>query len=71
MNRTDYSEAVRLLMPGLKNADMSLANAVRTVMDCADPKVRMMAVIVRDGEPIRNYVDIERIYTRPDFPPRR
>ena len=68
MDRINYDEVVKLLMPG-KTEIMTLAKAVRKVVMEVDTKLRLAAVIVRDGDGALNeYQKIEAIYARPDFP---
>jgi len=67
MEQIDYDEIVKLLMPGTTKV-LTLTQAVREVIHTEDMKVRMAAVIVRDGPPIMKSAEIETIYVRPDFP---
>jgi hypothetical protein len=68
MSDYDYNETVRLVLAQGEPKDLSLADAVRTVMSWPT-KDRMMAAILRDdGSPIMESSEIEAIYQRSDFP---
>ncbi len=68
MDQIDYNEHVRLLLPGEGPRETTLAEAVRAVMLAEDQKTRLGAVIVRHGQPLRQFSEIEAIYSQPDFP---
>jgi len=65
----NYSEVVKLSMPGANNAHITLAHAVRKVMHEDDPQIRLAAVIVLDkGRQQIKHQEIAEIYSRSDFP---
>src|SRR4051795_9381625 len=57
MDLIDYNEVVRLLIAGEEVQEMTLAEAVWTVMFLEVGRVRVSARILRDGAPVLRFVD--------------
>ena len=68
MTDIDYNERVRLIRGQEGPKEMSLADAVRTVMSWPDVGDRMDAEILRDGEPLMTSSQIKAVFDRSDFP---
>ena len=68
MSNIDYSERVTLIRAQGEPEEMSLGEAVRTVMSWPDVRDRMTASILRNGEPLLEKKQIEAVFGRPDFP---
>ena len=68
MDLIDYNEGVRLLIAGEEVQDMTLAEAVWTVMVLEVGRVRVSARHLRDGAPVLRFTEIQAIHARPDFP---
>ena len=68
MSDIDYNERVSLIRGQEEPKEMSLAEAVRTVMSWPDVRDRMTATILREGEPLRDLSEIEAVFKRSDFP---
>lgn len=51
---------------------MTLARAVRTMVDWVDDPIRRMSasILREEGRPILTLTQIEKLYQRPDFPDR-
>ena len=68
MSDIDYDEIVTLIRAQGEPEEMSLAEAVRTVMSWPDLRDRMTVAILRNGEPLLKEKQIEAVSKRPDFP---
>ena len=64
----DYNEIVSLVRAQGEPEEMSLAEAVRTVMSWPDLRDRMTAAILSNGEPLLDSKQIEAVSKRSDFP---
>ena len=68
MSNIDFNERVSLIRGHGEPKEMSLAEAVRTVMSWPDVRDRMTAAILREGEPLMSSSQIEAVFNRSDFP---
>ncbi len=68
MSDIDYNERVRLIREQGEPKEMSLADAVRTVMSWPDVRDRMTAAILCEGESLMDLSQIKAVFNRSDFP---
>ena len=67
MDLIDYNEVVRLLIAGEEVQEMTLAEAVWTVMFLEVGRVRVSARILLDGAPVLRFTEIKDINDRTYF----